>query len=44
MRLSSSNIFDNPSCHVDQNYPVAVHGFDADEVEMEVNGTGSDQI
>jgi hypothetical protein len=23
-------------------YPVAVHGFDADEVEMD--GTGSDQI
>jgi hypothetical protein len=25
-------------------YPAAVHGFDTDEVEMEVNGTGSDQI
>ncbi len=25
-------------------YPVAVHGFDADEVEIELNGTGSDQI
>jgi hypothetical protein len=25
-------------------YPVAVHGFDADEVEIELNGTGGDEI
>jgi len=25
-------------------YPVTVHGFDADEVEIELNGTGGDQI
>jgi hypothetical protein len=25
-------------------YPATVHGFDADEVEIEVNGTGDDQI